>query len=467
MRNNLWILTEEHPKNDVLKMIVETFCLDRGNTLFFGDIKIIPIMGNNNFLFTYEVLGFDTPIIDRIFIKIATGYSSFVDFLVFHQDHPPTQEDTPIYAIEETKTTDKESRNTGVSQRSAKFAYVHSYYPNTPKIMLYSLRNEENEKLSDTNVFGSRLLATQGVRILGKKRNEFAPFTSIEELIDFKTRMRRPPIGNVPIDIVNHGDKIQISGRLFKSKGLSHDPNIGTLSSIAYTLRVLGYQGQIEITLHGLSQNHVENRKNKFIRIAKMLNITVEGLQLPNEIADIPYWRYDTNGEKLATIFIHLVVENFTNGYSIFDNHAGSEKSYFVTPDKQYLALEKYEDRDAYKAGDTGKRLHIPDLILIDPTRKEVINIEGKKYENMLTGITELGNYDPIESRYVRPHYPNYTIIRTVVLYGSKQTQLSRIEVSFLLNEYGNLILGIQAPSLFTNAIKNLYSYWNGVKSPY
>lgn len=446
---------------------VQTFCLDRGNSPFVGDIKVIPIIGDNNFLFAYQVLGFDTPLIDRIFIKIATGYSSFVDFLVFHQDHEPTQKDTPIYAIEETKTTDKESRNTGVSQRSAKFAYVHSYYPNTPKIMLYSLRNEENEKLSCTNIFGSRLLATQGVRILGKKRNEFDPFTSIEELIAFKSAMRKPPSGNVPIDIINHGDRIQISGRLFKSNGLSHDPNIGTLSSIAYTLRVLGYQGQIEITLHGLSQNHVENRKNKFIRIAKMLNITVEGLQLPNEITDIPYWRYDTNGEKLATIFIHLVVENFTNGYSIFDNHAGSEKSYFVTPDKQYLALEKYEDRDAYKAGDTDMRLHIPDLILIDPTKKEVINIEGKKYENMQNGINELGNYDPIENRYVRPHYPNHSIIRTVVLYGSSQTQLDRVEVSFLLNKHGNLILGVQAPTLFINALKNLYSHWNGIVSPF
>ena len=460
---NLWILTEEHPKADVLQMIVGIFCQDRGNGCFVGKIRVIPIIENNNFSFKYEVLGIDTPLINKIFIKIASGYSSFVDFLIFYQNNAPSQKDIPIYAIEETKTTDKESRNTGVSQRSSKFAYVHSFYPTAQKIMLYSLRIEENEKLSDTNIFGSRLLATQDVRIVGKNRTDFEPFKTIDELILAKNSMRNPPAGNVPIKITKTGDKIQISGRLFKSGGLSHDPNIGTLSSIAYTLIKLGHQGEIEITHHGLENSHVQNKKNKFVRIANILNITFEGLTMTHQLADIPYWRYDESGEKLATIFIHLVVENFTEGYAIFDNHAGSEKGYFLTNTNEYIPLAKYEDRDAYKAGDTTKIVHIPDLVLLDPKTMEVINIEGKKYENMQNGINELNNYDPVEKLYINEYYPDYKILRTVVLYGSFEKQITKIEVSFLLNKYGNLILGINAPDLFKRALNNLQSFWNGI----
>lgn len=460
---NLWILTEEHPKPDVIQMIVGIFCQDRGNGSIIGKIRIIPIIEGNKFSFKYQVLGIDTPLINRIFIKIASGYSSFVDFLIFYQDNIPSQQDIPIYAIEETKTTDRESRNTGVSQRSAKFVYIHSFYPTVQKIMLYSLRTEENKKLSDTNIFGSRLLATQDVRIVGKNRTNFEPFRTIDELIKAKNSMKSPPAGNIPIKITNTGNKIRISGRLFKSGGLSHDPNIGTLSSIAYTLRKLGYQGEIEITHHGLDNSHVQNKKNKFVRIANMLNITFEGLTMTHQLINMPYWRYDESGEKLATIFIHLVVENFTEGYAIFDNHAGSEKGYFLTNTNEYIPLAKYEDRSAYKAGDTTKIVHIPDLVLLDPMTMQIINIEGKKYENMLKGISELNSYDTIEKLYINKYYPDYKILRTVVLYGSFEEKITKVEVSFLLNKCGNLILGINAPDLFKRALSNLKSYWNGI----
>ena len=49
-RQNLWILTEEHPKFDVIQTIVGIFCQDRGNSCFVGQIRIIPIIENNNFL---------------------------------------------------------------------------------------------------------------------------------------------------------------------------------------------------------------------------------------------------------------------------------------------------------------------------------------------------------------------------------------------------------------------------------
>jgi hypothetical protein len=46
------------------------------------------------------------------------------------------------------------------------------------------------------------------------------------------------------------------------------------------------------------------------------------------------------------------------------------------------------------------------------------------------------------------------------VLYGSKEREIIEIEVGFLLNENGELILGIKAPKLFQEAIKNLLDFW-------
>ena len=129
---------------------------------------------------------------------------------------------------------------------------------------------------------------TLGVEILGKKLDPkiFKPFTSINELKIAKANMRPAPTGNIPITInIADEDWIQISGRLFKSGGLSHDPNIGALSIISAVIRKLGFKGKIEIIMHGLEQKHV-GKTNKFVQIANVLGIELEGLILPK--ANLP-----------------------------------------------------------------------------------------------------------------------------------------------------------------------------------
>ena len=461
---NLWILTEERPKVEVLQMIFTQFAKDQ-KCGFFGDsIRIIPILNpDKTFSFTYEVIGFKCAKVCHIYIKTVSGSSSFTDFLIFYQDKQPVVTDTPLYAIEETKTDDKESRNTGVYQRCSKFVFIQNFYPNTKLIMLYALQIGQKKEPTETYIFGTRMLLTLGVEILGKVLDPiiFKPFTSIDELIKAKASMRKAPAGNVPISIIKVNDKlIQVSGRLFKSGGLSHDPNIGALSIICAVLRKLGWKGALEITLHGLQQRHVGST-NKFVQIANVLKIDLQGLSVPKATLPKNYWHYETQGEKLGTIFIHICVENFTEGYSIFENHAGCEKGYFITKNSERIALEKYSDRDAYKAGDKDQIVFIPDLVLLDVAETEVITIEGKKYVNMYKGIEELNNYDSFDQMYLKKYYPEYKIVRTVVLYGSNNERIGEIEVGFLLNERGKLVLGIRAPKLFTRAINNLLDYWN------
>lgn len=460
--NNLWILTEERPKREVIANILMMFAKDNKFACFIDTVRILPILENGKFTFLYEVVGFRCNKVERVFIKSVSGFSSFVDFLIFYQENQPTQNDIPLYAIEETKTDDKESRNTGVYQRVSKFVFLENYYPKIKKVMLYNLKVEQKEEPTATYIFGTRLLLTLGVEILGKNLDEkiFKRFNLIDEIITLKKQMRLAPKGNVPILIKKQSDKITISGRLFKSGGLSHDPNIGALSLISAAIRQLGWEKEIVITKHGLKQKHI-NADNKFIKIANKLDIKIDGLILPAISIKGNYWKYETEGEKLGTIFIHLVVENFTKGFSIFENHAGCEKGYFITSDGKHIPLEKYSDRKAYKDGNKNKIISIPDLILIDFGRSEIINVEGKKYQFRQDGIKELKSFGDIEKNYIRKYYPKYKIIHTVVLYGGTEKRVIEIEVGFLLNENGDLVLGIKAPALFREAIKNLLDFWS------
>ena len=201
---NLWVLTEERPKLEVLRQILEKFANDNGFSGFVDNLRILPILENNKFAFTYELIGFRCNRINKIYIKTVSGYSSFVDFLVFYQNKKPDPAiDSPDYAIEETKTDDSESRNTGVYQRCSKFVYLESFYPSVRKIMLYNLQIDQKETPTETNVFGARMLLTNGVKIIGKKLDKklFKPFSSVDELIVCKNSMRKPPKGNIPIEI--------------------------------------------------------------------------------------------------------------------------------------------------------------------------------------------------------------------------------------------------------------------------
>ena len=460
---NLWILTEERPKLEVLKQILEKFANDNRLSGFVDNLRILPILENSKFAFTYELIGFRCNRINKIYIKTVSGYSSFVDFLVFYRDkEPDPATDVPDYAIEETKTDDSESRNTGVYQRCSKFVYLENFYPSARKIMLYNLLIDKKETPTETNIFGTRMLLTNGVEIIGKKldKNLFKPFSSIDELILCKNSMKKPPKGNIPIEIVKTNDAIFVSGRLFKSSGLSHDPNIGALSIISVTLRKLGWRGKIVITKHGLEQKHLGNT-NKFILIANQVGILLDGLSVPKPKPHQKYWRYDESGEKLGTIFIHLVVESFTDGYSIYENHAGGERGYFLSSSGKHVDIEKYTDRKKYKAGDKSQIINLPDLIILDMSRKQIINIEGEMCKNKLKGMEQITLFDAFERLYVKPNYPNFSIIRTVVLYGGiNKSERFEVQVGFVLSKSGDLILGIEAPEIFKDAINRLVDFW-------
>jgi len=460
--SNLWILTEERPKKDVIRSLIELTAEKVEKPLFIDLLRIVPEVNDGKFTFRYKVLGCNSNWIDSIYVKTVSGKTSFVDFLVFYQDEEPKKSCRPLFVVEETKTSDSESRNTGVFQRATKFVFIETVYQGIEKYMLYAGQQDDEIKATDTNQFGTNCFLALDVKFVGKQINShFSRFETVEELIAFKSKMRRPPKGNVPIDVIQVSeDLITVSGRLVKSGGLAHDPNIGALSLIAATLRKLGYDKRIKFVQHGLTQRMI-NGRNKFIRICNLYNLEIDGITIPVSPSLDSYWYYENSSEKLVTIFLHLMIEEFSNSYSIYENHAGCERGYFFTPDGTELAVKKYTNRDLYKAGDKTAIYALPDLVLLNDDQNEIFNIEGEKASNLSKGIIQLNGFTAFENDYIKKHYPNYRVIRTIVLYGEHSEMNEFCEVSLVLTECGRILLTVSSPDLFKSSVSNLKAYWN------
>lgn len=454
----LWILTEERPKNSVVKTILEEYCQINGTTLTCGDLKIKPKTSDNKFLFEYLVENASINGISEINIRIVSGYSSFMDYMLIKQDKEPDNHslENIQFLLEETKTSDAESRNTGIGQRASKFAYANHYCPDVSKYMLYNeeTTSDENRKPTDTNIFGTNMLLAQGVKFIGKTMTAFKAFTNIDEVIAFKSKMALPNKTNIPIrlDKINE-NTITVSGRLSKPKdkgNIGHDPNIGTLTCIASTLRRLGWNGDIIITKHGVSQQYAsKNKDNKFIRICKLLNIKLEGITLPNNI-ELPeyYWQYAKSSEKVASILLHLTCQ-YSGISGIYENHAGCERSYFREADGSLTTLHKKDSG--------GKdNLLIPDVVLKNDTDKEIYLIEGKMYDKLDNGLREIKTYDAIEKEHIKKSYPSYSITRWITLFGGNYSQIPHEKVLIYVNFDGKVFINPNAPKSIKEAFNKI-----------
>lgn len=453
--NNLWLLTEERPKISTVKQIIEMYETDFNDKCTFDDcITIKPIFENNQFKFIYQVLGIRIDNINSIFIKTVSGSSSFIDFLLFKQEHQPTEGSTTdnlIMAIEETKTSDEESRNTGVYQRGSKFVYINPYYSNVKLYMLYNeeLNQSENSQPTDTNLFGTNILLTIGVKIIGKDTTPFHKFNNIDELITTKNSMRMPPAGNVPIRITKSNEAIFISGRLSKpatAGNIGHDPNIGALSMISKCIRTLGWDKDIIITQHGVNQAYIDRTqgKNKFLYICKILNIKLEGIDLP-KITELPelYWHYEMSSEKMTSILLHMVA--LFNGFqTVYENHAGCERGYFKDKNNNLITLPKKDKNN--------ENLLLPDVVLYHPNDNIIILIEGKKLSTISDGLKEIELYDSIENEFIKPNYKNAKILRFVSIFGGEIKNKLDDKILIYMNKYGDVYISNLAPKCMTVA---------------
>ena len=459
--DNLWILTEERPKPSVILQITEMYCKDFDDKITCNkEIKIRPIIENGYFKFVYEIEGLSVRKAAKILIKTVSGNSSFLDFLLFKQEKEPTEgskTDNLLMAIEETKTSDDESRNTGVYQRGSKFVYIKPYYNNVKLYMLYNeeLEAREDKKPSDTSVFGTNILLTLGVTIVGKEISKwFKPFSSLDELIRFKQGMRRPPAGNVPIEIKKFDDRIEVSGRLAKpadAGNIGHDPNIGALSMISACIRKLGWTKDIVITLHGVTQLYVNNTrgKNKFLYICSILGMNLDGIKMPSNVV-LPdlYWHYERNSEKMTSILLHVLC--LYNGFhTVYENHAGCERGYFRPKNGQLVTLPK-KDKN-------GVNLYLPDVVLYDSKTDIVILVEGKQLSTLANGVEEIQYYDSIEDEYIKPAYRTAKIYRCVSIFGGEaRTRHLHDDVLIYMNNCGEIFINSKSPECIKSIFRKV-----------
>ena len=448
--NNLWLLTEERPKPSVIEQIVNAYCIGFDDVMNKqAEVRVKPVIENGIFKFLYEVEGISTLQTNKIYIKTVSGNSSFLDFLLFRQSGEPIEQNDNnnlIMAVEETKTSDEESRNTGVYQRGSKFVYINAYYKNIKLYMLYNeeLGGRKDKRPSDTSIFGTNILLTLGVNIIGKNTSRwFYRFNDLDELINFKNKMRQPPANNVPIIITQYGDRIEISGRLAKpanAGNIAHDPNIGALSMISACIRKLGWNKDIVITKHGVAKEYITHNhtSNKFLRICNILGIKLAGIDMPSDI-NVPtsYWHYERRSEKMADILLHIQAE-YCGMYCVYENHAGCERGYFRTKDKRLIALPK-KDRN-------GNNLYLPDVVLYDARTNFILLVESKMMSTLRLGLRELANYDSIEREYIRPEYKDATILRCLSIFGGDATSIPHEKVIFYLSNDGRIIINPKAP---------------------
>lgn len=457
---NLWLLTEERPKPSVILQIIEMYCNDFEDKIALKEeIRIRPIIENGVFKFIYVIEGLKVYGAKNIYIKTVSGSSSFLDFLLFKQEFAPKEgcsTDNLIMAIEETKTSDDESRNTGVYQRGSKFVYITPYYDKVKLYMLYNeeLEAREDKKPSDTSIFGTNILLTLGVTIVGKDISKwFKPFESLDELINFKASMRKPPAGNVPIEIKKFPDRIEISGRLSKpadAGNIGHDPNIGALSMISKCIRALGWNEDIVITMHGVTQAYVNRTrgKNKFLYICNILGLKLDGITMPKSVS-LPelYWHYEMSSEKMTSILLH-VLGMYNGMYGVYENHAGCERGYFRTKSGELITLPK-KDRQ-------GINLYLPDVVLYDEPSNIILLVEGKKLSTLSNGIEEIQYYDSIENEYIKKAYKGANILRCISIFGGNESGYLHKDVLIYMNLSGKIFINPNAPECVKSMFKNV-----------
>nr|ACZ62642.1 BtsCIR methylase [Ureibacillus thermosphaericus] len=463
MKRILYLLTEERPKINIIHQIIN---LEYKATLHFG-AKIVPVMNEENkFTFIYHVKGIEVEGFDAVLIKIVSGHSSFVDYLVFDSNdlkpekntitlfdldqyeldlsyyfgkgwivRIPSPSDLPKYVVEETKTDDHESRNTNAYQRSSKFVFCELYYgKEVKKYMLYDISDGRTLSGTDTHNFGMRMLVTNNVNLVGVP-NMYLPFTDIKEFINEKNRIAdNGPSHNVPIRLKLDKEKnvIYISAKLDKGNGknknkISNDPNIGAVAIISATLRNLNWKGDIEIINHNLLPSSISSRSNgnKLLYIMKKLGVRFNNINVNwNNIKNnINYFFYNITSEKIVSIYYHLYVEDkLSNARVIFDNHAGCGKSYFRTLNNKIIPV--------------GKEIPLPDLVIFDSDQNIVKVIEAEKAENVYNGVEQLSTFDKFIESYINKYYPGAAVECSVITWGKS----SNPYVSFYLDKDGSAV---------------------------
>ena len=444
----IWILTEERPRAYAIKQILQIvdskFSLATFKSINHEKLKIKPNIIDGKFKFEYKVEDTGLPIIIK---TIKGNQGRFVDYLVFITKKFPKPNDVPVIAIEETKTTQAESRNTSVYQRLTKFVFLDLFenYRSCTKVMMYSFKKPPTPNTSPTFVFGIKLMKTLDIQIVGLYVNDskFERFNSLKEMIDAKNNIKKRK-GNVSVNVRKHQDTVMISAKLEKCKMFAHDPNMGLVTAMSKASRLLDSTiKKIIVVDHGLTQNMVGSTKNKFNKIATALNIRYQGLRFtytPIE-KNSPYWIYPKRNENFVSILFHTMLEY--NGHRvIFEHHSGAEQGYLINKNNLQVSVPKKTKK--------------PDIVFISESERVIYVIEAELACNVFSskgGISQLEGFTEFINM-VSSMYPTYEIKKRVICYGdglAHKMLLRSNDILFQLKPAGEIMVSNSCPQWISN----------------
>lgn len=439
----IWILTEERPKVSVIQQILEfinkMFSIVTYENANQMKLKINASVRDRKFQFEYVVEGTNFPVM----IKTAKGnQGSFVDYLVFITRNQPKHSDVPVFAIEETKTTPTESRNTAVYQRLTKFVFLDLFkkYHSCVKVMMYNVKKPSNQTASPTFVFGIKLMKTLDIQIVGLPVNDkkFNSFTSLDAMIDAKNSIKKRK-RNVSVNLRREHNTVVISAKLEKSNRLAHDPNIGLVTALSKASFLLDRTiTQIIVVDHGLSQNMINGIKNKFNKIATEINIRYQGLHFSRTPVDTsaPYWTYPARNENFVSILLHTMLE-YGGHKVVYENHSGAEQGYLIDKNNLHVSVPKKTKK--------------PDIVFMSEAEAAIYIVEAELACNVFklkSGISQLDEFTEFANM-LSGIYPNYKIRKRVICYGDgldHKKLMSSKHMLFQLKTTGELVVSQHCP---------------------
>ena len=374
-----------------------------------------------------------------ITIKLMKGNSACVDYLLFEGDLDEkfNVNDAKV-VLESTKTCPTSSRNTNVYQRLTKFIHWKKMFPKSgAKLIMYYNQPWGDNKLPATSLYGLRCMKTMGINAYYIHNESYVniftkynikDFQNDNEVIKGKNEMKEKR-GNISVKVKKEGNKYMIQGKLEKQNTISHDPNIGLISSLINIIKKFNDDATFVLERHGIGQSYLDKcPNNKFFHSIKDINVTFEGIkiiklpELPKDYCTIE----SAMTEKLSTISY----SELNTDEVIFSNHGG-------------CALTNISQK-GIEICKVGQKEHRPDIVFCNDVKKEITIVEGKVEKDLSKGINQLSDeYLKCFIDKIKIDRSEYTIIKGLCITIDDIVNLHKYKnlkfpILFALDQYGN-----------------------------
>jgi len=132
-----------------------------------------------------------------------------------------------------------------------------------------------------------------------------------------------------------------------------------------------------------------------------------------------PLFNFKT--KRFGAVSFYSVVKEIINDTASIDNEIGNQDGYFMSSDGNAIRINKQLNE---------KPKNKTELVLVD--------------------------FGKSDKSYLKTYHPEYKISHEIVFGSGRKKRATEIEIHFLRNENGTTSLGIKAPELFEEAIKNI-----------